>query len=182
MVALIVDHPRSIPDREMQRAPSPTPPPIPPLSVRKLGGVVAFCAGVWILTRPHFLQVVNVPSLRQLRLQRTQHPGRAPIAPRPRVDVAAFMVQGLQVVIAVQQKSFTLNTVHRQDAALEEFNNWLAEYGEDSTPLDCTPEQVLVYIHCCWIPRHGPKGKPIAPTTVLSCPICLRSFACWAAV
>ena len=78
------------------------------------------------------------------------------------------MAQGLQEVIAVQQKSFAPNTVRRQDAALEEFSNWLAEYGEDSTPLDCTPEQVLVYIHRYWIPRHSPNGKAIAPTTVLN--------------
>lgn len=42
------------------------------------------------------------------------------------------------------------------------------DYGEDSTPLDCTPEQELVYSHCYWVPRHKPKGETIAPTTVLN--------------
>lgn len=54
-----------------------------------------------------------------------------------------------------------------QDVALAEFSNQLAEYRNNSSPLDCTREQVLVYMHTYWIPRHSLKEKPIAPKTVM---------------
>ena len=60
-------------------------------------------------------------------------------------------------------------TIARQDAAAVEFLGWLARCGRGRTAIDCTPDDLLIYMVTQWLPTHHARGGgSVGPSAVKS--------------
>jgi integrase len=108
-----------------------------------------------------------VPALAALR-----QAGWAPAAPAPAAAAAereAVYRRGLAAAAQTVAASLAASTFARQEAAAREFTAWLCCFGGGRTILDCSPDDVLVYLTEHWLPRHAGRQSDVpGPSAVKS--------------
>lgn len=114
----------------------------------------------------------RVPALAALRQAGWASP--APVPAAAAADRGAVYQRGLVSAARNVQASFAASTYSQQEAAAREFTAWLARFGGGRTVLDCTPDDVLVYIAKHWLPCHSSRQTEASgPSAFKSHPLLL---------
>ncbi|GLC41162.1 hypothetical protein PLESTB_001797700 [Pleodorina starrii] len=126
--------------------------------------------GVGLPLPPSAAGSASPPTLAGLRLADSAHPQEGLVVPAPPQHLQSYMVEGLASVRGVQACAYAASTREKMERALQNFSLWLRQWGGGRQLMDCTPEQVLVYMEQHWTSAHRGRnstGRP-SPSAILS--------------